>query len=182
MSDGPPLWVAANISILLILAGANDERESTLNQLLVEMDGFGTTSCVVVLAGTNRPDILDKALSRPGRFDRQISIDKPDIIGRDQIFQIYLKKLKLDQDPKYYSQRLAALTPGFARVDIANVCNEGALITVRNEKTEISMSHFEAAIDRIIGGLEKKNKVISREERRTVAYHESGHDVVGWFL
>lgn len=164
------------------LAGANDERESTLNQLLVEMDGFGTTSGVVVLAGTNRPDILDKALLRPGRFDRQISIDKPDIIGREQIFQIYLKKLKLDQDPKYYSQRLAALTPGFAGADIANVCNEGALIAVRNEKTEIDMSHFEAAIDRIIGGLEKKNKVISKEERRTVAYHESGHAVVGWFL
>lgn len=164
------------------LAGANDERESTLNQLLVEMDGFGTTSGVVVLAGTNRPDILDKALLRPGRFDRQISIDKPDIIGREQIFQIYLKKLKLDQDPKYYSQRLAALTPGFAGADIANVCNEGALIAVRNEKTEINMSHFEAAIDRIIGGLEKKNKVISKEERRTVAYHESGHAVVGWFL
>lgn len=164
------------------LAGANDERESTLNQLLVEMDGFGTTSGVVVLAGTNRPDILDKALLRPGRFDRQISIDKPDIIGREQIFQIYLKKLKLDQDPKYYSQRLAALTPGFAGADIANVCNEGALIAVRNEKTVINMSHFEAAIDRIIGGLEKKNKVISKEERRTVAYHESGHAVVGWFL
>lgn len=164
------------------LAGANDERESTLNQLLVEMDGFGTTSGVVVLAGTNRPDILDKALLRPGRFDRQIAIDRPDLNGREQIFLIYLKKLKLDHKPKYYSQRLAALTPGFAGADIANVCNEAALIAVRNEKSEISMSHFEAAIDRIIGGLEKKNKVISKEERRTVAYHESGHAVVGWFL
>ncbi|XP_010256889.1 PREDICTED: ATP-dependent zinc metalloprotease FTSH 10, mitochondrial-like [Nelumbo nucifera] len=162
--------------------GANDERESTLNQLLVEMDGFGTTSGVVVLAGTNRPDILDKALLRPGRFDRQITIDKPDIKGREQIFQVYLKKLKLDQEPSYYSQRLAALTPGFAGADIANVCNEAALIAARNEVSQIAMEHFEAAIDRIIGGLEKKNKVISKQERRTVAYHESGHAVAGWFL
>ncbi|KAF7823744.1 ATP-dependent zinc metalloprotease FTSH 10, mitochondrial-like [Senna tora] len=163
-------------------SGANDERESTLNQLLVEMDGFGTTSGVVVLAGTNRPDILDKALLRPGRFDRQITIDKPDIKGRNQIFQIYLKKIKLDQVPSYYSERLAALTPGFAGADIANVCNEAALIAARNEVTKVSMKHFEAAIDRIIGGLEKKNKVISKLERRTVAYHESGHAVAGWFL
>ncbi|EXC10690.1 ATP-dependent zinc metalloprotease FTSH 10 [Morus notabilis] len=163
-------------------SGANDERESTLNQLLVEMDGFGTTSGVVVLAGTNRPDILDKALLRPGRFDRQITIDKPDIKGRDQIFQIYLKKIKLDHKPSYYSQRLAALTPGFAGADIANVCNEAALIAARNESAQVTMQHFEAAIDRIIGGLEKKNKVISKLERRTVAYHESGHAVVGWFL
>ncbi|KAK6145303.1 hypothetical protein DH2020_022123 [Rehmannia glutinosa] len=163
-------------------SGSNDERESTLNQLLVEMDGFGTTSGVVVLAGTNRPDILDKALLRPGRFDRQISIDKPDIKGRDQIFQIYLKKIKLDQKPTYYSQRLAALTPGFAGADIANVCNEAALIAARGEETQVKMEHFDAAIDRIIGGLEKRNKVISKLERRTVAYHESGHAVVGWFL
>ncbi|KAJ0088648.1 hypothetical protein Patl1_31848 [Pistacia atlantica] len=188
-------------------SGGNDERESTLNQLLVEMDGFGTTTGVVVLAGTNRPDILDKALLRPGRFDRQITIDKPDIKGRDQIFQIYLKKLKLDTEPSYYSQRLAALTPGFAGADIANVCNEAALIAARNESAEITMEHFEAAIDRVIGGLEKKNKsktlsgsrillemfpelmllkkhcqVISKLERRTVAYHESGHAVAGWFL
>ncbi|XP_011089809.1 ATP-dependent zinc metalloprotease FTSH 10, mitochondrial [Sesamum indicum] len=163
-------------------SGSNDERESTLNQLLVEMDGFGTTSGVVVLAGTNRPDILDKALLRPGRFDRQISIDKPDIKGRDQIFQIYLKKIKLDHEPSYYSQRLAALTPGFAGADIANVCNEAALIAARGEETQVKMEHFNAAIDRIIGGLEKKNKVISKLERRTVAFHESGHAVVGWFL
>ncbi|KAK7257822.1 hypothetical protein RIF29_32071 [Crotalaria pallida] len=163
-------------------SGANDERESTLNQLLVEMDGFGTTSGVVVLAGTNRPDILDKALLRPGRFDRQISIDKPDIKGRDQIFQIYLKKIKLDHEPSYFSQRLAALTPGFAGADIANVCNEAALIAARGERTQVTMEHFEAAIDRIIGGLEKKNLVISKLERRTVAYHESGHAVAGWFL
>ncbi|RVW66037.1 ATP-dependent zinc metalloprotease FTSH 10, mitochondrial [Vitis vinifera] len=191
-------------------SGSNDERESTLNQLLVEMDGFGTTAGVVVLAGTNRPDILDKALLRPGRFDRQITIDKPDIKGRDQIFKIYLKKIKLDREPSYYSQRLAALTPGFAGADIANVCNEAALIAARNEGTQVTMDHFEAAIDRIIGGLEKKNKsslrndvlqashcvekwhmgtlihlppvVISQLERRTVAYHESGHAVAGWFL
>lgn len=191
-------------------SGSNDERESTLNQLLVEMDGFGTTAGVVVLAGTNRPDILDKALLRPGRFDRQIAIDKPDIKGRDQIFRIYLKKLKLDNEPSFYSQRLAALTPGFAGADIANVCNEAALIAARREQVKITMEHFEAAIDRVIGGLEKKNKVISRDdsiihslldshgrflswvffdpqviskqERRTVAYHESGHAVAGWFL
>lgn len=163
-------------------SGANDERESTLNQLLVEMDGFGTTAGVVVLAGTNRPDILDKALLRPGRFDRQITIDKPDIKGRDQIFQIYLQKIKLDHEPSYYSQRLAALTPGFAGADIANVCNEAALIAARKEGTVVTMEHFEGAIDRIIGGLEKKNKVISKLERRTVAYHESGHAVAGWFL
>ncbi|XP_050208189.1 ATP-dependent zinc metalloprotease FTSH 3, mitochondrial-like [Mercurialis annua] len=163
-------------------SGGNDERESTLNQLLVEMDGFGTTAGVVVLAGTNRPDILDKALLRPGRFDRQITIDKPDIKGRDQIFQIYLKKLKLDKDPSFYSQRLAALTPGFAGADIANVCNEAALIAARHESTQVTIDHFEAAIDRVIGGLEKKNKVISKLERRTVAYHESGHAVTGWFL
>ncbi|KXG33679.1 hypothetical protein SORBI_3003G352900 [Sorghum bicolor] len=163
-------------------SGGNHERESTLNQLLVEMDGFGTTSGVVVLAGTNRPDILDKALLRPGRFDRQISIDKPDINGRDQIFRIYLKKLKLDKEPSFYSQRLAALTPGFAGADIANVCNEAALIAARSEDAQITIQHFEAAIDRVIGGLEKKNKVISKLERRTVAYHESGHAVAGWFL
>ncbi|GMH12263.1 hypothetical protein Nepgr_014104 [Nepenthes gracilis] len=163
-------------------SGANDERESTLNQLLVEMDGFGTTSGVVVLGGTNRPDILDKALLRPGRFDRQITIDKPDIKGREQIFQIYLKKIKLDHEPSYYSERLAALTPGFAGADIANVCNEAALIAARNESTQVTMEHFESAIDRVIGGLEKKNKVISKQERRTVAYHESGHAVAGWFL
>ncbi|XP_050236169.1 ATP-dependent zinc metalloprotease FTSH 10, mitochondrial-like [Mercurialis annua] len=163
-------------------SGSNDERESTLNQLLVEMDGFGTTTGTIVLAGTNRPDILDKALLRPGRFDRQISIDKPDIKGREQIFKIYLNKLKLDKEPSFYSQRLAALTPGFAGADIANVCNEAALITARHEGLRITMDHFESAIDRVIGGLEKKNKVISKEERRTVAYHESGHAVTGWFL
>ncbi|TKY67925.1 ATP-dependent zinc metalloprotease FTSH 8 [Spatholobus suberectus] len=163
-------------------SGGNSETENTLNQLLVEMDGFGTTSGVVVLAATNRADILDKALLRPGRFDRQITIDKPDIKGRDQIFQIYLKKIKLDHEPSYYSQRLAALTPGFAGAGIANVCNEAALIAARGEGTQVTMKHFEAAIDRILGGLEKKNNAISKLERRTVAYHESGHAVAGWFL
>ncbi|OMO66339.1 Peptidase M41 [Corchorus capsularis] len=163
--------------------GNNDnEGDNTLNQLLVEMDGVRTTSGVVVLAGTNRPDILDEALLRPGRFDRKITIDAPDIKGRDQIFRIYLEKLKLDHEPSYYSQRLAALTPGFAGAEIANVCNEAALVAARNESAQITMEHFEAAIDRVIGGLEKKNKVISKLERRTVAYHESGHAVAGWFL
>ncbi|XP_057772407.1 ATP-dependent zinc metalloprotease FTSH 10, mitochondrial-like [Salvia miltiorrhiza] len=164
------------------MSGSHDERESTLNQLLVEMDGFGTTAGVVVLAGTNRPDILDNALLRPGRFDRQISIDKPDIKGREQIFQIYLKKIKLDNEPSFFSQRLAALTPGFAGADIANVCNEAALIAARSDQAKVKMEHFDSAIDRIIGGLEKKNRVVSKIERRTVAYHESGHAVAGWFL
>ncbi|RHN78656.1 putative ATPase, AAA-type, core, peptidase, FtsH [Medicago truncatula] len=163
-------------------SGSNDERERTLNQLLVEMDGFGTTAGVVVLAGTNRPDILDKALLRHGRFDRQITADKPDIKGRDQIFQIYLNKIKLSHEPLYFSKRLASLTQGFTGAEIANVCNEAALIAARTEEAQVTMDHFEAAIDRIIGGLEKKNRVISKQERRTVAYHEAGHAVVGWFL
>jgi len=163
-------------------AGSNDERENTLNQLLVEMDGFATTTGVVILAGTNRPDILDQALLRPGRFDRQIALDRPDIKGREQIFQVHLGSLKLDQPKSHYSERLAALTPGFAGADIANVCNEAALVAARASKTAIQMVDFERAVDRIIGGLEKKNKVISPNERRTVAFHEAGHAVVGWFL
>ena len=162
--------------------GGNDERENTLNQLLVEMDGFATTSGVVILAGTNRPDILDKALLRPGRFDRQISLDRPDINGREQIFDVHLAKIKTEKEVDYYAQRLAALTPGFAGADIANVCNEAALIAARQSKESVQMIDFEGAIDRVIGGLEKKNKVISKVERRTVAYHEAGHAVVGWFL
>ncbi|KAL4193014.1 hypothetical protein AMTRI_Chr06g197260 [Amborella trichopoda] len=162
--------------------GGNSEHETTLNQLLVEMDGFGTTSGVVVLAATNRPDILNKALLRPGRFDRHIEIDKRDIKGRDQIFQIYLKKIKLDNSPTYFSQRLAALTLGFAGAGIAKVCNEAAMIAIKNDRTHVTMEHFEAAIDRIIGGLEKKNRVMRKLERRTVAYHEAGHAVAGWFL
>ncbi|MCC6721354.1 MAG: ATP-dependent zinc metalloprotease FtsH [Bacteroidia bacterium] len=162
------------------IQGGNDERESTLNQLLTEMDGFQTDSGVIILAATNRPDILDSALLRPGRFDRQIAIDKPDLIGREEIFKVHLKGLKLskDIDPK----KLSSQTPGFAGAEIANVCNEAALIAARNNKTEITMKDFEAAIDRVIGGLEKKNKLISPEEKKIVAYHESGHAIVGWFL
>ncbi|CAI5958705.1 unnamed protein product [Closterium sp. NIES-65] len=163
-------------------AGGNDERENTLNQLLVEMDGFTTTSGVVVLAGTNRPDILDPALLRPGRFDRQITIDRPDIKGREQIFRIYLSRVSLDKEVEFYSQRMAALTPGFAGADIANVVNEAALMAARNDREVILMQDFESAVDRVIGGLEKKGKVISATERRTVAYHEAGHAVVAWFL
>ncbi|GIL73714.1 hypothetical protein Vretimale_5398 [Volvox reticuliferus] len=162
--------------------GGHDERENTLNQLLVEMDGFATTSGVVVLAGTNRPDILDKALLRPGRFDRMITVDTPDIKGREQIFRVHLGKLKLAREADFYAERLAALTPGMSGADIANVCNEAALHAARKDKDSVDMPDFEAAIDRVIGGLEKKNKVISTEERRTVAYHESGHAVVSWFL
>ncbi|URD78298.1 Cell division protease ftsH [Musa troglodytarum] len=185
--SGVPFLLISGSDFMEMFVGIGPARvqmmnESTLNQLLVEMDGFGTTSGVVVLAGTNKPDILDKALLRPGRFDRQITIDKPDIKGREQIFRIYLKKIKVDNDPSFYSERLAALTPGFTGADIANVCNEAALIAARSEETQVTMQHFEAAIDRIIGGLEKKNKVISKLERRTVAYHDAGHAVTGWFL
>lgn len=162
------------------MPGANDERENTLNSLLVEMDGFATDSGVIILAATNRPDILDSALLRPGRFDRQISIDKPDIVGREHIFKVHLKPLKLAEtvDPK----KLAAQTPGFAGAEIANVCNEAALIAARKDKTEVDMQDFQDAIDRVIGGLEKKNKIISPEEKKIVAYHEAGHAVAGWFL
>ena len=162
------------------LPGANDERENTLNSLLVEMDGFATDSGVIILAATNRPDVLDSALLRPGRFDRQISIDKPDIVGREAIFKTHLKPIKLDPtvDPK----KLAAQTPGFAGAEIANVCNEAALIAARRDKKAVDMQDFQDAIDRVIGGLEKKNKIISPEEKKIVAFHEAGHAVAGWFL
>ncbi|MCS6967264.1 MAG: ATP-dependent zinc metalloprotease FtsH [Cytophagales bacterium] len=160
--------------------GANDERENTLNSLLVEMDGFGTDSGVIILAATNRPDVLDSALLRPGRFDRQISVDKPDIIGREAIFRVHMKPLKLAEDVDV--KKLAAQTPGFAGAEIANVCNEAALIAARHGKKKIDMKDFQDAIDRVIGGLEKKNKIISPEEKRIVAYHEAGHAVAGWFL
>ncbi|MDF2157166.1 ATP-dependent zinc metalloprotease FtsH [Algoriphagus sp. CAU 1675] len=162
------------------MPGSNDERENTLNSLLVEMDGFGTDSGVIVLAATNRPDVLDSALLRPGRFDRQISIDKPDIVGREAIFKVHLKPIKIskDVDPK----KLAAQTPGFAGAEIANVCNEAALIAARRNKTAVDMQDFQDAVDRVIGGLEKKNKIISPEEKKIVAYHEAGHAVAGWFL
>ena len=162
------------------LPGANDERENTLNSLLVEMDGFATDSGVIILAATNRPDVLDSALLRPGRFDRQISIDKPDIVGREAIFKTHLKPIKMDStvDPK----KLAAQTPGFAGAEIANVCNEAALIAARRDKKAVDMQDFQDAIDRVIGGLEKKNKIISPEEKKIVAVHEAGHAVAGWFL
>ena len=164
------------------MMGGNDERENTLNQLLVEMDGFGSKEGVVVLAGTNRPDILDRALLRPGRFDRQINVDRPDIKGREQIFQVHLQKIKLDAPIDHYSERLAALTPGFSGADIANVVNEAALVAARTNDTSVTHKHFESAADRVIAGLEKKNKVVNKIERNTVAYHEAGHAVVGWFL
>lgn len=160
--------------------GGNDERENTLNSLLVEMDGFGTNSGVIILAATNRPDVLDSALMRPGRFDRQISIDKPDINGREAIFKVHMKPLTLAPDVNV--KRLSEQTPGFAGAEIANVCNEAALIAARKNKTQIDLQDFHDAIDRVIGGLEKKNKLISPEEKNIVAYHEAGHAIAGWFL
>ncbi|MEZ4944890.1 MAG: ATP-dependent zinc metalloprotease FtsH [Cyclobacteriaceae bacterium] len=162
------------------MPGSNDERENTLNSLLVEMDGFATDSGVIILAATNRPDVLDTALLRPGRFDRQISIDKPDISGREQIFKVHLKPIKLAKEVD--SKKLAAQTPGFAGAEIANVCNEAALIAARRDKKEVDMQDFQDAIDRVIGGLERKTKIISPEEKLIVAYHEAGHAVAGWFL
>jgi AFG3 family protein len=144
------------------------------------MDGFATDSGVIILAATNRPDVLDSALLRPGRFDRQISIDKPDIVGREAIFKVHLKPIKLD--PSVDIKKLAAQTPGFAGAEIANVCNEAALIAARKDKKHVEMIDFQDAIDRVIGGLEKKTKIISPEEKRIVAYHEAGHAVAGWFL
>jgi len=162
------------------MMGGNDERENTLNQLLVEMDGFGTDSGIIILAATNRPDVLDTALLRPGRFDRQISIDKPDLVGREQIFKVHLKPIKTDVVVD--AKKLSAQTPGFAGAEIANVCNEAALIAARRNKEYVDMQDFQDAIDRVIGGLEKKNKIISPEEKRIVAYHEAGHAIAGWFL
>jgi AFG3 family protein len=159
---------------------SNDERESTLNQLLVEMDGFGGDSGIIVLAATNRPDVLDTALLRPGRFDRQISIDKPDLVGREAIFKVHLKPIKISS--KLDIHKLAEQTPGFAGADIANVCNEAALIAARKGKEVVEMEDFQDAVDRVIGGLEKKNKIISPDEKRIIAYHEAGHAVCGWYL
>jgi len=159
---------------------SNDERESTLNQLLVEMDGFSGESGIIVLAATNRPDVLDTALLRPGRFDRQISIDKPDLKGREAIFKVHLKPIKISQ--KLDIHKLAEQTPGFAGADIANVCNEAALIAARKGKEAVEMEDFQDAVDRVIGGLEKKNKIISPEEKRIIAYHEAGHAICGWYL
>lgn len=161
---------------------SNDERESTLNQLLVEMDGFSTDQHVVVLAGTNRPDVLDPALMRPGRFDRHIAIDLPDIKGRKEIFLVHLKPIKTTENMEMVAERLCVLTPGFSGADIANVCNEAALIAARKNSDAVTLKHFEAAIERVIGGLERKTRLLSPEEKRTVAYHEAGHAVSGWFL
>lgn len=159
---------------------SNDERESTLNQMLVEMDGFGTDTGIIVLAATNRPDVLDSALLRPGRFDRQISIDKPDLKGREAIFKVHLKPIKISQSLDIH--KLAEQTPGFAGADIANVCNEAALIAARKNKEAVEMEDFQDAVDRVIGGLEKKNKIISPDEKRIIAYHEAGHAICGWYL
>ncbi|XP_051830690.1 AFG3-like protein 1 isoform X1 [Antechinus flavipes] len=164
--------------------GGQSEQENTLNQLLVEMDGFNSSTNVVVLAGTNRPDILDPALMRPGRFDRQIYIGPPDIKGRSSIFKVHLRPLKLDENigRTALARKLAALTPGFTGADISNVCNEAALIAARHLNAFVEEKHFEQAIERVIGGLEKKTQVLQPNEKATVAYHEAGHAVVGWFL
>lgn len=159
---------------------SNDERENTLNQLLVEMDGFGGDTGIIILAATNRPDVLDAALLRPGRFDRQISIDRPDVKGREAIFKVHLGPIKTSETLDIH--KLAEQTPGFAGADIANVCNEAALIAARKGKTGVDMQDFQDAIDRVIGGLEKKNKIISKDEKEVIAYHEAGHAVCGWFL
>lgn len=159
---------------------SNDERENTLNQLLVEMDGFGTDLGIIILAATNRPDVLDSALLRPGRFDRQITIDRPDLVGREAIFKVHLLPIKVSQTLDVH--KLAEQTPGFAGADIANVCNEAALIAARKGKEAVDMSDFQDAIDRVIGGLEKKNKIILPEEKEIIAYHEAGHAICGWFL
>ncbi|KAK9499959.1 hypothetical protein O3M35_002889 [Rhynocoris fuscipes] len=162
--------------------GGHSEQENTLNQLLVEMDGFNTNMNVVVLAATNRVDILDKALMRPGRFDRQIFVPAPDIKGRASIFKVHLQPLKSDLDKDNLARKLAALTPGFTGADIANVCNEAALIAARDLNNTIILKHFEQAIERVVAGMEKKTNVLQPDEKRTVAYHEAGHAVAGWFL
>ncbi len=161
--------------------GSNDERENTLNQLLTEMDGFGDNSGVIILAATNRADILDKALLRAGRFDRQIHVELPDVTEREQIFKVHLKPLvhlDADVDIKFLSKQ----TPGFSGADIANVCNEAALIAARRDNKTVSKQDFLNAVDRIVGGLEKRNKIITKDEKRTIAYHEAGHATVSWLL
>jgi len=159
---------------------SNDERENTLNQLLSEMDGFNSDKGVIIMAATNRPDILDSALLRPGRFDRQIMIDKPDLNGRMQILDVHSQKLKLSDQIDL--KVLASQTPGFAGADLANLCNEAALMAARRDKKQVEMIDFQDAIERVVAGLEKKNKLISKDERKIVAYHEAGHAIVGWFL
>ena len=162
-----------------VYGGGYDERENTLNQLLVEMDGFDASIGVIIIGATNRPEVLDPALLRPGRFDRQVLVDKPDLKGREAIFKVHTRHLKLSKEVDLH--RLAAQTPGFAGAEIANVCNEAAILAVRKNHNEILMSDFEEAIERVIAGLEKKNKIINEKERKIVAYHESGHAIVGYF-
>ncbi|KAL0943992.1 ATP-dependent metallopeptidase HflB [Colletotrichum truncatum] len=162
--------------------GGNDEREATLNQILTEMDGFNTQEQVVVLAGTNRADILDKALMRPGRFDRHIFIDRPTMKGRQDIFKVHLAKVVTKEDMEHLTGRLATLTPGFSGADIANAVNEAALIAARANAESVEMIHFEQAIERVVGGLERKSLVLNPKEKRTVAYHEAGHAICGWYF
>ena len=163
-----------------MMMGSNDERENTLNQLLSEMDGFNTDKGVIIMAATNRPDVLDSALQRPGRFDRQILIDKPDLQGRVKILDVHTKKIKLAE--KVDTRIIASQTPGFAGAELANLCNEAALIAARRDKDSVELKDFQDAIERVVAGLEKKNKIISPQERKIVAYHESGHAILGWFL
>ncbi|TAL60249.1 MAG: ATP-dependent zinc metalloprotease FtsH [Bacteroidetes bacterium] len=163
-----------------VIQGGNDERESTLNQLLTEMDGFGTNTGVILLAATNRADILDRALLRPGRFDRQIYVDLPDLHEREQIFKVHIKPIKIGNDVD--TEFLARQTPGFSGADIANICNEAALIAARKDKKIVERQDFLDAVDRVIGGLEKKNKIISSDEKKVIAYHEAGHATVSWLL
>jgi len=162
------------------MTGANDERENTLNALLTEMDGFGTDTNVIVLAATNRADVLDRALMRAGRFDRQIHVDLPDLAERKEIFDVHLRPLKISKELDI--DFLARQTPGFSGADIANVCNEAALVAARKDKDEVERQDFLDAVDRIIGGLEKKNKIITNEEKKTIAFHEAGHATVSWLL
>ncbi len=160
--------------------GSNDERENTLNQLLVEMDGFSTDKGVILMAATNRVDVLDVALMRPGRFDRQIGIDLPDLSGREQIFNVHIKSIKITPDVN--PQVLSEMTPGFSGADIANICNEAALIAARHNKKGVDMDDFNYALDKIIGGLERRSRIISPDEKEIIAYHEAGHAVCGWYL
>jgi cell division protease FtsH len=159
---------------------SNDERENTLNQLLTEMDGFGTNSGVIIIAATNRADVLDSALMRAGRFDRQIYVDMPDINERKEIFAVHLKPIKLEANIDI--DFLAKQTPGFSGADIANLCNEAALIAARKDKKQVEKQDFLDAVDRIVGGLEKKNKIITPEEKKSIAYHEAGHATISWLL
>ena len=163
------------------MQGGNDERENTLNQLLVEMDGFSTDKGVILMAATNRPDVLDPALLRPGRFNRQIGIDRPDLKGREAIFKVHLKNIKIDDD-SVDAFTLAEMTPGFAGAEIANICNEAALIAARRNQSSVTLDDFNYALDKAIGGLEKKNKLINPEEKKIIAYHEAGHAICGWYL